>query len=399
MNVPHWLNPNRWFLRTAASHGLRDAEHNLPKPEDFREVGANSVEPVRLAFFEAEQVDIAEERISRLLQGWARLRHRLEIKAQRLEHQFKHLLTEFRTHVQAHATRQFQHPAPPSLPIAVSILLTLIIAGGETVFNASGFAILRMRDSETLVFALALAVAQTVLAYWAGVLLKQFRARRIAHPYSVPGTLVALGFLLILVPAIVGYLRAIYVGYVNHGDAETPAPDLDLSMAAAFCVTSLVLEAVAAVGAYMSAPHDPELVRVIHDKDRTAKRLERLWHSWEAVASKHDGERAALEARIEEVQYDVIGLCDEYRAYNRLGSPERPCPSFFQRALYPALVFQTRNLGPYLEHPPATLNEILCSIERNASVHPLGGHNHHQEVPNEAHFVDAARNGSRPAAR
>lgn len=319
---------------------------------ELRDENKTGGKPPRLSFFEAEMLNITEEKISRLIERWDKKKQPLEGKAKNVRHHLAHLLSEYKRIHQLHKEKGFRQPHRISWWMYLPIMAILGLL--EFPFNLTAFKILRAPPNELIIMAAAPSIAIPLLAHFLGTKIKQWPTTGEPNWRTVLIAIVAITALLVGLLAI-GLLRADYIAYIRKTHQ-------DYWQAALLMGINLLFLSAATITSYFAHDSDRGLERVVKEKNRLRPRLDREWNAWSKTASKFDSYRGATLARIQQLRDDTRARMDEYRQFNSRFQTNSSIPPHFQDEITDDF-FIPRDLGAEIDKAPPSLDEVLKEIE------------------------------------
>jgi len=127
-----------------------------------------------------------------------------------------------------------------------------------------------------------------------------------------------------------------------------------------FAINMLILMT-GAFASYYSHDGDRELERIVRQKARLRRELNRWWRRWVRAAQRYDRVIKTARERINRIIHEFEALVGEYRFYNT--RKRAAYPSYFTTD-FSGKVFLIRSFGPETDLTPPSLRDAFERIER-----------------------------------
>lgn len=303
-------------------------------------------QPLQLTFWEAEHVNIAEEKITKLQKRWGQVSEPLQTEMKHLQNKFSEIHVEHENARREHAALGFRLPEV-MLPMKFYIPLMIGIGVSEFAFNAQAFRSLKgITFKEIYMIAAAPSFAFPFLAHLIGTKIRQGllpgekRVRSMAV-FTLSITCVLVGLASVL------YLRSQYLA--------SKGTDVGMGSNLALLGINFLFLGAAMAASYVSHDHDRRLENVIKRRQQLHDRMYKIWKKWGNFAKRYDAERKRARDDIQGVRDSTRALLDEYRlgVTSTMADPAK-VPECFSRPVTD-LLFRPQNFGHEIDQSPPPL--------------------------------------------
>lgn len=391
------------FFNTAASHGKRDGKLGYPIEaqciswevvDDDQGESADSSEAASrtrcfsLPPYEAEQVAIAEARISQLQQKWEEVRHKIEARLVVIENDLVHAVSELKSVMSEFRAIGMKRPhVLISTPIYLFLMLLLGVC--EFPYNyevfreqlSSGFSFTIGKDYEVnveaIVLSIGIAVTLLVLAHFIGV-----KVRHWSPKWKWTNYVIALAGIV----ATFSVLQSLY--HVRLHDVEeqaalnskknnrqvvstsAPKPSAPQNLNSQDGAEELTLYMmllnvgfiIVGVGlSYYSHSDDREGERISKHEREISRRIERLLRRRGPLAERHDREMKLTEKKAEEIRQTTLAILAEYRDWNMRTRAAEQQSSVYPNQSVGVQLFRKINLGSEMDVNDNRIADLIKS--------------------------------------
>lgn len=145
------------------------------------------------------------------------------------------------------------------------------------------------------------------------------------------------------------------------GDAHRGLVAPELGHVLLLVAINLLVVVTAGFASYYAHDGDRELERIVRQKRRLRRQLNRWWRRWSYAAERYDRVVKTARERINRLMHEFEAVVGEYRFYNT--RKRERYPSFFRPNLS-GRVFLVRSFGPEAEPAPIDLRQAFEQVEK-----------------------------------